>query len=474
MSIREGLQFKSTIRQTALLGTAVYTVLLVLAAVFYLERMAVLDMAFQTFQILRTGSLQIQSGRFGAAGTQFFAWAAQAIGLPLKAVLYSYSLGHVLFYFLIFLGITLGLRQWKWGLVLVLLSTLMTTHTFYWLSEMPQGLAFLLLVLAWLDYQGEIKAVRWWAFPVLIAALVTAFYFHPMVLYAMSFCALFVLLEQQRSLGNKALFLLAALVFFVTAFVKYNMLKLDWYDAMSLERAKAYSALWPHWFDIQSNRDFLQWCLRDYYLIPLLIAVNTGFYLWKKHWLKAALAVLAPVGFVLLVNVPFHQGDNQFYLENLYLPLAIFTAVPLVFNVLPGTLPEKRIWVAVALLAVLGLFRIGAAHRNWSARVSWEQMILEKTANLPNRKLILTEEQAPMDTLVLSWGSAYEFLLLSALEHPDSARCLLIDEAAWRFDSLRNEPDLFLGEFRNYRFDALPKRYFNLQDSSGYIPYSRN
>lgn len=471
MNFRLRPQPLSSHRQTVLLGTAVYTALLVLAAVFYLERMAVLDMAFQTFQILRTGSLQIQSGRFGAAGTQFFAWAAQALDMPLKAVLYSYSLGHGLFYFLIFLGITLGLRQWKWALVLVLLSTLMTTHTFYWLSEMPQGLAFLVLVLAWLDFKGEIKTVRWWEYPVLVAALVTGFYFHPMVLYAMLFCALFFLLTQRRSMGNKALFLLTALIFLATAFVKYKILELDWYDAMSLERAKAYSALWPHWFDIQSNRDFLQWCLHDYYLIPLLIAVNTGFYVWKKHWLKAVLAGLTPLGFVLLVNVPFYQGDNQFYLENLYLPLAVFTAVPLIFDVLPGILPEKRIWIVVALLSGLGLLRIAMAHRSWSARVGWEQGVLEKTANLPNRKLILTEEQVPMDTLILSWGSAYEFLLLSALEHPDSARCLIIDEAAWRFDSLRNEPNLFLGEFRNYSFEALPKRYFNLQDSSGYMPY---
>ncbi|MCB0530579.1 MAG: hypothetical protein KDD14_00200 [Saprospiraceae bacterium] len=474
MNFRLSPQPLSGFRQTTLLGTAVYMILLVLAAVFYLERMAVLDMAFQTFQILRTGSLQIQSGRFGAAGTQFFAWAAQAINLPLKAVLYSYSLGHVLYYFLIFLIITLGLRQWKWALVLVLLSTLMTTHTFYWLSEMPQGLAFLILILAWLDFKGEIKALRWWEYPVCIVALIAAFYFHPMVLYAMLFCAMFFFFEKQRSKGNRTLFLCAALIFLITALVKYKVLKLDWYDAMSLERAKAYGALWPHWFAIKSNRDFLQWCLFDYYLVPILTAVNTGFYIWKKQWLKAVLATFAPIGFVLLVNVPFHQGDNQFYLENLYLPLAIFTAVPLIFDVLPSTLPEKRIWLAIAGISALGLLRITLAHRNWSARVNWEQGILEKTASLPNRKLILTEEQAPMDTLILSWGSAYEFLLLSALEHPDSARCLIIDEAAWRFDSLRNEPDLFLGEFKNYPFEALPKRYFNCQDRSGYTPYSPN
>lgn len=452
-------------------GFAVYAVLLVLAAVFYLERMAVLDMSFQSFHILRTGELQIQSGRFGAAGTQFFAWAAQACGLPLKGVLLSYSLGHVLYYFGIFLLITLGLRQWKWGLVLILLSTAMTTHTFYWLSEMPQGLAFLCLILAWLHRKEHVSAIRWWEFPLLIAACVTAFYFHPMVLYALLFCAAYFLLERERS-RLKPLYLLVAAIFLATAFVKYKVLKLDWYDAQALVRAQAFAELWPHWFDIPSNRDFLRWCASDYYMIPLLTLLNTAFFIWKKQELRALLVALAPIGFVVLVNVPFHTGDNQFYLENLYLPLGIFAAVPFVFDVMPGVLPEKKHWIPVAVVAAVGLTRIGAAHTPWTNRLRWEQNFLEKTTNLEHRKLLLTEAQVPMDTLILSWGTAYEFLLLSALEHPDSARCMLVDEASERFDTLLAQPRLFLGEFKNYRFDELPARYFAPKDTSAYVRWN--
>ena len=61
------------------LGTGIFTLLTVMAVIFYQERMLFSDMAFQTFHILRTGSIQVQSGRFGAAGTQVFPWAAQAV-----------------------------------------------------------------------------------------------------------------------------------------------------------------------------------------------------------------------------------------------------------------------------------------------------------------------------------------------------------------------------------------------------------
>ena len=115
-----------------------------MAVIFYQERMLFSDMAFQTFHILRTGSIQVQSGRFGAAGTQVFPWAAQAVGMPLKGVLLAYSMGHVLYYFGLFVCTHLVLKQWRWAAVIAFTAVLMTSHTFYWLSEAPQGLAFLL------------------------------------------------------------------------------------------------------------------------------------------------------------------------------------------------------------------------------------------------------------------------------------------------------------------------------------------
>lgn len=129
------------------------------------------------------------------------------------------------------------------------------------------------------------------------------------------------------------------------------------------------------------------------------------------------------------------------------------------------------------MLAVLGamiFLRIGhiyTTHRSWTERMAWERSFLKKTANLPRRKLILSEKQVPMDKLILSWGTPTEFLMLSALEHPDSARCIVVDEAPERFDSLLARPRLFLGEFRNYTFDELPARYFHITDTSAYVRY---
>jgi hypothetical protein len=455
-------------RRIALItGCSVFTVLLFLAGYFYLERMAHLDMAFQTFLILKSGLPEIQSGRFGALGTQVYPWLAQALGLPLKAVLVLYSLGHILWPFLLF-GWCIRIGQWRWALVMTLVPVLMTTYTFYWLSEMPQGLVFLLAVIAWLHAKGTLQSIRWWQWPLWIVAMITAFYFHPMVMYALAFVCLFFGLEPARTTQWRLLHGTALGLFIAIALIKYKVLKLDWYDAMSIERAEAFGKLWPHWFDIQSNRDFLHWCLTDYYMIPLALILCAGYYTWKQAWIKLALVLVYPVCFVLMVNIPFSGGDNQFYLENLYLPLAVFASVPLVFEVLPGLFADK-FYIPLALVLAIRLIHIGLAHEPWTERIDWEKRLLQQTARQPHRKLILSEKQAPMDKLKLSWGSPYEFLILSSLQHPDSARCIIIDETPERFDSLAGKPQLFLGEFKNYPFKVLPHRYFNPIDTSGYV-----
>lgn len=445
-----------------------------MSLLFYLERMVNLDMAFQTFLMLKSGSLEIQSGRFGAAATQVWAWAAQSLGLPLKAVLATYSFGHAVWPAMLAL-FCWRIGEWRWAVAVLLTAIVATAHTFFWLSEMPQGLPFLCALFAWMHSKGSLRAFRWWQWPLWAAALVTAFYFHPMVLYAAVFLCLFFGLEQGRTSAWRWMHGAVLAVFALLVYLKYNIFKLDWYDAAALKRQAAFAQLWPNWLDIESNRLYLRWVADDYWLLWGLLAACTFFYIWQKKWLKAALMACWPPAYVLLVNVPFHEGQGQqFYMENLYLPLAVFAAVPLVFDVWKHAEQSQRAqWanVALAMVVLISLGRIWQSHRPWREKIAWEQVFLQKTASLPQRKWLLSEEQVPMQTLKMSWGTPYEFLLLSALQHPDSARCALVSTAPQQYDTLLQQPRLFLGTFQNYPLENLPKRYFNVRDSSGYARY---
>ena len=268
---------------------------------------------------------------------------------------------------------------------------------------------------------------------------------------------------------------LTAMVFFgALVILKYKVLKLDWYDAAALKRQAAFGQLWPNWFDIESNRIFVQWSYSDYWLLWMVIATNVIFYLVHKKWLKAALSCFWPLGYVLLVNVPFFEAvGKQFYMENLYLPLAVFAAIPFVFDVLKPQFQSKKGWRfsfgILSIILTINILRICFAHQPWTERLQWEEAFLHKTARDTHPKIVLSEAQVPMDVLQMSWGSPYEFLLLSALEKPEGARSVIITANPAQFDTLLTEKRLFLGSFKHYPYAELPNSYFQLQDTTPYV-----
>lgn len=459
--------------RTSHIGLAAFALLLILSIVFYLERIAHIDMAFQSFLILKSGKLAIQSERFGAAVTQVWPWAAQALHLPLRGVLLAYSIGHALWPALVFAW-CLYLRQEKWAQVLLLVVTGMVTHTFYWLSEMPQGLVFLVGLLAWMSAKGSLAALQsrqclW------VAAVVTAFYFHPLILFAAVFASFFFIFRENLSWAGywkqarSSVFGGLLLVLALTVIAKYIVFKVDRYDAGALTRLTAFRQYWPHWLSLPSNRDLFHYCLQDYLFVPLAILSCTAFYLWRRKWLQAVLTPGYTVAFILLVNVPYHESTHQFYMENLWLPLGLFAAIPLVFDVLPGLFSKKTATLIVGFIVLAGIVRIGLAHKPWTARLNWERHFLQETAALPHKKLLLSEQQAPMDLLKLAWSTPYEFLTLSSLQSPDSARSIIIVPDPQRYNGLLTQPRLFLGPFTNYSYDEIPTRYFHLTDTSAYV-----
>lgn len=138
--------FRSPARATLILGLAVYVVLAILAIIFTGAH-RIYYIAFHAVTILKKKTLFIQNQRFVALFSQIFPLAAQGLHFSLKGGtdgLFSriYNLLR---------GDFRGLYRLAYGpgLVMLLLSTLLVTDTFYWVqSELPQGLALLVFTFA--------------------------------------------------------------------------------------------------------------------------------------------------------------------------------------------------------------------------------------------------------------------------------------------------------------------------------------
>lgn len=464
---------ENPVRRTLWFGLFVYTVLLALSIVFYLERTVFADIAFHTVTLLKNKALFIQNQRFVAMFTQLFPLAADKAGLSLKGVLMAYSAGFIVYYGTIFVLVTAWLKQWRMGLALVLCSCLMATDTFYWIqSELPQGLALLVLTISLLLHYRSAERFGGWQLGLLFILWFTVAYAHPMLAFPVFFGLLFFWqTDPERALVHPKLLAASGLFVFLILMLKNKVFGASGYDAEAMERVSNLRRFFPNYFNLQTNRDFLAWCVNAYYLLALAFFANLAFYVWQKRWYKLLLFSGFFLGYLLLVNVSIPDGFHRFYLENLYLPLAFFTALPLLFDVLPYfARPVLPKW-AVAGLAVciaLRLVHIGFAHRPWTARLDWERSFIAETASLPRPKILLAESLAPMDKLLMSWGSSYEFILLSSLESPHNTRLIAVDEDPARLAWATRKPRSVITEWEAWEYDALPQRYFHPTDTSLY------
>ncbi len=81
---------------------------------------------------------------------------------------------------------------------------------------------------------------------------------------------------------------------------------------------------------------------------------------------------------------------------------------------------------------------------------------------------MIKEDEVPLQLVINGWGSPFETLLLSAMEHPDSARSLFIYNNDIDIDAKNKKRETLLTPFSDLPFETLPQTYFRLRDSSPY------
>lgn len=448
------------------IGGAVYAVLALYSIIFFKERTIFLDVSFHLFYIIKDNDFAIQANRFGAALTQIFPLLSARLNLPLKWVMINYSLGVVLYYFGIFWLCAKVFKNERLGLAMVLFSTLMVSYTFWWMQiEFAQGIALTILFFGFIAREKQWQHYNFLEIALFFIILFTIVYFHPLIPVVFIYLFLFFLLEKEQII-NRNLFLAAGVAFVAILYIKNSLLPAANYDANAVEALDNFELLYPDYLDIPANKNFIQYCFTDYYLLPIGLIIIIGVYLFTRNWLKLVLVISFFFGYLLLVNVSFYQGMPQFHIESFYLPLSIFVIFPLVYDVAPLVRDKRIFFIILALVFIIRLVHIKIRHQSYTERLAWMEHLLEKTDTLSQKKLIISQEDVPLDTLIMVWGSPYEFWLLSTLE--GNTRSVLILENISEVDWALDQNDAFITKWGVFKYHELPKRYFNFADTTGY------
>jgi hypothetical protein len=420
------------------------------------------DMAFQLFSIIKDAKLAIQINRYGAAMTQIFPLIGLKLNLSLKTIAILYSISFPIVYLILFCFINFVLKQPKIGFIYFLFHFLINTHSFYWPQcELIQGASLLLVYLAYLEYYFDKKQFNYLFWILSIAQILLIIYTYPLLIVPFIFSVGFLYLNRK----NQWEIYLSQICIFSSIFIIKNLFLKNYYDSGALSGLKNFKTIFPNYFTTVSNQNFLNYLIKDYYLlIPIFLISNFYYYFvfnQKKivFWINAFF-----LGLILLINVSYQQGAEQFYLEGQYSILCIIVGFPfvyLIFNIFK--LKFKSFFIAAILMFFV--FRISNSHSIYTKRIELYRSFISK---FDSEKIILkssiTEYQK---TLKFIWGSAYEIWLLSTIENKKTSSIILKnnpEDIHWAMKKNKS----FFTEYEIIDYAKLNPSYFVLKDTNLY------
>ncbi len=446
-------------------GTAVFTYMLFLSQLFFMERTCFVDMSFILFNMLRDHTLEIQVYRFGSAVTQIFPLVVTWLHFSIESIARIYSASFVICYFSIFLICAFVFKKYSHALLMLLFSTLMVADTFYWLTnELLQGVGFCILFFAFIEWEQERKWNRILYYSIIILSAFTAAFFHPLVMVAYIFFCTY------KWLNNKnKVWVILSLCFAFFYLIKLKFLTFNSYDSGPFENLYKVKDNTKIFSQLVSAKNFKEYLFEHYYLWLISLIAVSVFYLFRKKWKSLLLLHSITWSFLFIVITAFGDCYLKFYLESFYLLLGFFVSVPLCFEILPEIKSSKILIAIISVTLIIRCSDITLDHQKFTARLNWMENFLEKTKNLPSKKLIVNESQTPPGLLIISWGSAYESWLISSMHSPFESRSIIIDYDLERHIKVMKKKKILIGMFKNFRYSSFDKSYFHFNDTSEYV-----
>lgn len=442
------------------LGYATMGGLLVLASWYYLERACFLDSSYLLVHLIINRLPEVTIGRSAGALAQLPQLAALWFEGSVRTILKVHSLTFIMWPALIFAFIAHVLRQRRLALGLLLAMIIMLSHGFFWVqNEIQQGIWWTVLLYAVVFDIGEkdYSPVR---LAVVCALVVLVVFTHPLAVIPLLFLHGYWLLLRgvRRSARVWAIPALAI----VLSIVRHVLLP-STYDRSRYGSLRNFIDLFPDYLTIGSNRQFLWYALTDYFFAIVALGLCLLLYLGRGEWMKMGWLLAFFFGYLLLVNVTLPGGVARFYMELLYQPLALFIAVPFALEVLPALVNRRAAIIFVAVICVVRLGMIVGCDDLYTQRIDWQKGMIERLRSEEGNRFLIAERDVPVERLIMTWGTGFESLLLSAALDPARPLTFVIDENIDRFD--RERDDLYHTEWKSWPSSVLTRRYFLLAPS---------
>ncbi|MFZ4705971.1 MAG: hypothetical protein ACOYMF_08170 [Bacteroidales bacterium] len=392
-------------------------ILLGMLAVFLFRERLYADSGYYLFKAVNSRFFWIEHDRYVLAISQLLPLIGVWCGLSLKPILIMYSLGHVLFFYFLFIFVYFGLDDRRSGLMLILIQTVGILHSFFTPQfELYYGIG--LLIVFYSLFRQNIGG--WFTIVLLVLLEVLALTSHPFVFGLFAFLLLFDIPSgEPRSWKLYILLIMVyggALYFKLTTFSEYEQGKVNWQ------------------FDYSNNKQYLNLISADYliklgkfllrYYTEVLILWITGIIMLLRYGslLKALLVFFAFAGFIAFVNTGYQGIEYSRYIEQVYFPMVPMALIPVIYSY-PRTARPGLNNIVFLLLAGLILYRLVFIYNGskpFMRRTNQIENMIASARQIGGSKFIASEKQFKRSYSMINWSYPIETILISACKGRDS------------------------------------------------------
>ncbi len=387
-----------------------FGVLAFLSIYFVTERLCYVDSAWQFWDRVNFEHFVFPSNRYGVFISEIPLFVAVKLGLPLKALVYIFSVGYIALYYLVWRICVYSLKSETAGLTLLLGLCIGVRQSFcHTVTETHQCLVYCALLFAVLDSSVICKEIYRWVLALTISVLALAT--HPVAVFPILFLTGFYLVKNNKLFSPLAYSVVALTV--GIAFIRFLFPENE-YDASQYGPLKNLSDLSFNLKEYYSLA-YLVRRFRFNYWVVLAVALVTIILVWKeKIPLKGCFSALGVLGYFVLSIIAFRRGDSDLMMEKNFLP-GIFM-VNLVFAdqfIRCNFQNDFRKMGAFSFILISGIVVIIYGCLYFQKRNIYLLSLIDKAASKNISKAIFTSSTCNPNKLEIPWAIGCESLLLS-------------------------------------------------------------
>lgn len=401
------------------LGHLTFLTMLVFSLVWMFPRVCYMDSAYQVFDLINSGHFTINDGRRSMVVSELLPLLFLKLHLPLSWIIAAYSVSFALMAYLCYVVVQHLLKDRRTALSMVI-PFLCMNHTFlHGISETFQLMFAAALLYALLAYRrrssSKVAAVCHAAALLVVAAFCA--FIHPVAIFFLAFVWLYVWVDEGFRFRWETVFALAAFV--LVEALKLLLPAQGGRDATFLLPLPELLSKLPDFWHFGSLR-FLRDHIFSLYYMPIILFVWTSvWYIRRKMVWKSVFYIGFNLGFLFIVLWIYFEGDGPIGMERSFLPMALFTALPFVREVMPEWKPfgHRIACLLLMLLLALTFIRMGNGAERASERLQKMDDLLVEARQEGVCKLCVSREDAASFGVGYSWSTGIESILYSTARH---------------------------------------------------------